>query len=88
VVCEDDGGEDVGASDGPTQGIEGGKVDGGSEASAEGAGKSAAPEGEDTVSRGGDGTDGSEEGERVGLLHAGFEEVGWLEEDGGDDTGT
>lgn len=36
--------------------------------------------------RGENGSEGSEEG-LLGLLDAGFEEVGWLEEDGGGEAG-
>lgn len=79
------GGAQCGELDAAPQRVEAREVDGGAASCAECAGECAAPELADGVWAARYGLDGGEEGVLVGLLQAGFEEVGGLEEDGGED---
>ena len=66
------------------EGVEGGEVEGGAEAGSDDGREGASPEVLEGVGAGEDGPEGGEEGSGAGLLDAGFEEVGGLEERGGE----
>lgn len=68
-------------------GVERRKIDGGTDAGAQGRGHGAPPEGGDGIGRAGDVADGGADRVRAGLLDAGLEEVEGLQEHGAEDAG-
>lgn len=82
------GSEEVGPEDMLAEGVEGGEVEGGAEAGPDDGREGAAPELAEGIWSAGDATEGLQQGGGVGLLDAGLEEIGGLEEGGGEDAGT